>query len=456
MTPSAREREGAIAAPRLKRVLGLWDLVFYGIIIIQPIAAVPVFGVADDLSRGHAATAVFISGVAMMLTAVSYGRMAAVYPSAGSAYNYVGRGLNPHLGFLAGWAMVLDYLVFPVVCVIQASLSLQRLAPALPYFAWVLICVLILTAINLRGIRSTARTNNVLIVFMFVVIGVFLWAALHYITRRSGLDALISTRPFYDPSTFQFAAIAKATSFAALTYLGFDGITTLAEDVRNPRRNVLLATVLVCAFTTFFSGLLVYLAQIIWPDFRAFPNIETAFMDVTQRVGGSALFQAMGIVIVVGSLGAGLTGEVAIARLLFAMGRDEVIPRKPFGYLSPKTNTPTFNILLVSLFALLGGLCLDLEHAGELLNFGAFLSFMGVNLASLNEYYFRAKAHKRRLWRDALIPVLGFVICLWMWLSLSLLAQIVGGLWFLAGLVYLAVRTRGFRRTSGVMSLPAD
>jgi putrescine importer len=451
---SQPDRPSSATTIKLPRVLRLHDLIFYGIIIIQPIAAVPVFGVADGLSRGHAVTAVLISGIAMMLTAVSYGRMAARYPMAGSAYNYVGRALNPHLGFLAGWAMVLDYLVFPVVCVIQAALSLQRLVPAVGYDGWVCICVVLLTAINLRGIRSTARVNNVLLLFMSLVIAIFLVAAVAYIEHQSGTRGLFSTQPFYDPRTFHLGAIAKATAFAALTYLGFDGITTLAEDVENPKRNVLIATVAVCFFTTFFSGLLVYIAQVIWPQYETFPNIETAFMDVTLRVGGSWLFGAMGMVIVLGSLGAGLTGEVAISRLLFAMGRDGVIPRRPFGYLSPRTRNPTFNICLVSALAWAGSLVMDLEHAGELLNFGAFLSFMGVNIASFAEYYVRGPRTSRRLLWDAAIPLAGFLICAVMWISLSMIAQIVGGIWFCIGLLYQGIRTRGFRIAPPTVEFP--
>jgi putrescine importer len=443
------------SGPRLGRVLGLWDLVFYGVIIIQPIAAVPIFGVTEHLSGGHAVTAVLIAGMAMMLTAVSYGRMAALYPLAGSAYNYVGRGLNPHLGFLAGWAMVLDYLVFPVVCVIQAALTMQRLLPVVPYGGWVAIFVVLLTGINLRGIRSTARTNIVLLASMSVVITVFVIAAVRYLTVREGIPGLLSTQPFVSPGALDVRALATATAFAALTYLGFDGITTLAEDVKNPRRNVLLATVLVCAFTTLFSGLLVYLAQLAWPDYRSFPDMDTAFMDVTHRVGGPLLFEAMGIVIMLGSLGAGLSSEVAAARLLYAMGRDDVIPRTFFGYLSPRTNTPVFNVLLISALTLVGCMVLNLEHAGELLNFGAFLSFMGVNLASLSQYYLRpAPGSSRRLLRDALVPALGFLICFGMWLSLPRLAQIVGGIWFSVGVIYQAIRTRGFRTPPVILSFP--
>jgi putrescine importer len=430
---------------RLRRVLTLRDLVFYGIVIITPIAPVPIYGVAQQLSRGHVFLCVLLAGVAMMLTAVSYGRMANLYPSAGSAYVYVGQGLNPHLGFLAGWAMTLDYVVLPIVAIVQASLAIERLVPSVPYAAWATVFSVLIATLNLRGIRTTARTNNVLLAAMFVVIGAFLIFATRYLFGINGLRTFLSIRPIYDPATFDVHAIATATSFAALTYIGFDGVTTLAEDVENPRRNVLFAIVSVCLFTTLFSCLLVYLAQLIWPDYRTFDNVEMAFMDVTRRVGGTALFQGMGAVVILSSLGGGMAGQVAAARVLFGMGRDNVLPRKVFAYLDPKTNSPSVNIVLVSIVAWLGSLLLSLEHAGELLNFGAFLAFMGVNLAAIRQCYCLESKNKRRLLTDAVIPLLGFLFCLGIWLSLPTLAKLVGGAWFLVGIVYQALRSRLFR-----------
>lgn len=440
--PSGRASE----VHRLRRVLKLHDLVFYGIVIISPIAPVPLFGVAQELSRGHAVTTILIAGVAMMLTAVSYGRMAALYPSAGSAYTYVGHGLNPHLGFLAGWAMSLDYLVLPIVAVIQASVAMVRLIPRVPYPAWVAVFVGGMTLLNLRGIRETARANVSLLIGMLVVIGLFVILAIRYLLHVQDWNGLFSLRPFYDTRTFSLPSIVTATSFAALTYIGFDGVTTLAEDVENPRRNVLLATVLVCAFTDVFSCLQVYLAQLVWPDYQTFTNIETAFMDVTRQVGGLVLFQAMGIIIILSSLGGGLAAQVAAARLLFGMGRDDVLPRKLFAYLDPKRSNPSFNICLVGMLAVAGSLLLSFEHAAELLNFGAFLAFMGVNLASLRHFYFLQRdIRKRQLLRDALVPALGFLFCLGIWLNLPGPAKVVGGVWLLAGIGYDAIRTRGFR-----------
>src|SRR5215813_2382331 len=381
----------------LRRVLTLWDLVFYGIVLIQPIAPVPLYGVAQKLSNGHFVTIILIAMFAMLITAVSYGRMAALYPAAGSAYTYVGRGLNPHLGFLAGWAMFLDYLLQPLINTIWISTALHaRYVHAVPFFAWAAIIAGIITLLNLRGIRSSAFANKVLLLVMFVVVGLFVVLAIRFLLRANGAAGLFSTQPFYDPRTFDSHRIWAATSFAALTYIGFDGVTTLAEDVENPKRNVLLATVLVCVFTGLFGGLLVYLAQLVWPDWHTYTNIETAFIEVTGRVGGIVLFQAMALLLVVANVGSGMTTQVGAARLLFGMGRDDVIPRRFFGHLHPVRNTPNRNIWLIGILAYAGALVMSYETTAEILNFGAFLGFMGVNLAVIWQFWVRRRTEHSR------------------------------------------------------------
>ena len=432
--------------PRLRRVLTLWDLIFYGIVLIMPIAPVPMFGIAQVLSQGHFVTTILIAMIAMMLTAVSYGRMATLYPTAGSAYTYVGRGLNPHLGFLTGWAMFLDYLIQPLLNGIYGALTIQRFFPFVPYAALAAVFVGMMTLLNLRGIRATARANILLLTIMCVVIGVFMVLAVRYLFHLQGWPGIFSVQPFYDPRTFNLRMIWTATSYAALTYIGFDGVTTLAEDVENPKRNVMLATVSVCLFTGIVGGLEVYLGQRVWPDFSSFRNSETAFMDVTRRVGGPLLFQALGIVLILATVGAGLTGQVGAARLLFGMGRDDVLPRKLFAYLDPKRNTPTRNIWLIGVVAYIGTLFITYEQAGEILNFGAFLAFMGVNLATFSQFAVVQQAGRKRRWfADVVMPLSGFVFCLWIWLGLRMPAKIVGGIWFMGGFVYCAVKTRGFR-----------
>ncbi|MGO8785770.1 MAG: APC family permease, partial [Terriglobia bacterium] len=343
----------------MRRVLSLWDLVFYGIVLIQPIAPVPLFGVAQKLSDGHYVTTILLAMIAMLITAFSYGRMAAIYPSAGSAYTYVGKGLNAYLGFLVGWAMLLDYLLVPLLNGIWVAIAVHsRYLPQIPFAVAMLLVVAFMTVPNLRGIKTSASADKMLLVAMCSVTAVFIVLAIRFLFHYQGWPGLLSTEPFYNPKTFNTHTVWMATSYAALTYIGFDGVTTLTEDVKNPKRNILLATVLVCLFTGLFGGFLTYLGQRVWPDWRTLPNLETAFMDVCQRVGGRGLFHGMGFTILLAQLGGGLAGVLGAARLLFGMGRDNVLPRKIFAHLSPGTNTPTYNILIIGAIAFFGALAL--------------------------------------------------------------------------------------------------
>jgi putrescine importer len=442
--------------PQLRRTLKLSDLIFYGIVLIQPIAPVPLYGVAQKLSDGHFVTIILIALFAMLITAVSYGRMATLYPTAGSAYTYVGKGLNPHLGFLAGWAMILDYLLQPLINTVWISTALHERAayfhiPQIPFVVWALIIAGIMTALNLAGVKASANANKVLLAVMSVVVVYFVVVAIRFLYAGQGWAGLFSIQPFYDAKTFNSHKILTATSFAALTYIGFDGVTTLAEDVENPKRNVLLAVVLTCLFAGVCSGVEAYLGARVWPDWRSFPNLETAFMDICTRAGGLILSWSMALVLIVAAFGSGLTGTLGAARLLFGMGRDGVLPKKFFGQLTPGTNAPTNNILLIGGLSFVGAVLLNYigsayEHAGELLNFGAFLAFMGVNFACFWQFSVRRQqGAPMHFVRDALLPVLGFLFCLLIWVNLNIIAKTVGGIWFLIGLLYVGFKTNWFR-----------
>ena len=442
--------------PQLRRTLKLSDLIFYGIVLIQPIAPVPLYGVAQKLSDGHFVLIILIAGFAMLITAVSYGRMAALYPTAGSAYTYVGKGLNPHLGFLAGWAMILDYLLQPLINTVWISTALHERAayfhiPQIPFVIWALIIAGIMTALNLAGVKASATANKVLLAVMSVVVVYFIVAAIRFLYGGQGWAGLFSIQPVYDPKTFNAHKILTATSFAALTYVGFDGVTTLAEDVENPKRNVLLAVVLTCLFAGVCSGVEAYLGARVWPDWRSFPNLETAFMDICTRAGGLILSWSMALVLIVAAFGSGLTGTLGAARLLFGMGRDGVLPKKFFGQLTPGTNAPTNNILLIGGLSFVGAVMLNYigsayEHAGELLNFGAFLAFMGVNFACFWQFTMRRRqGAPMNFVRDALLPLVGFLFCGLIWVNLNIIAKTVGGIWFVLGLLYVGYKTNWFR-----------
>jgi putrescine importer len=452
----AAEPASGVPVQRLRRVLTLWDLIFYGIVAVTPSAPATVYGLAELKSGGYVVVTILAAMVAMVLTAISYGRMAALYPSAGSAYAYVSRGIHPYLGFVAGWAMLLDYMLIPLFCTLYGTLALQRALPVLPFPIGSILFAGGITLLNLRGIRSTARANQVLLVFMGIVLFSFIVLAIKYIAARYGIQGLFSIQPFYRPGTFHLRAIASATSFAALTYLGFDAVTTMAEDVKDPRKNVLLAAVSVCLFTGVFGGLLVYLGHLAWPDYTTFTNVNTAFIDVTGRVGGVALLKATAVLLVVANVGAGLTSQVGAARLLYGMGRENVIPARYFARLHPTRNTPDINIILLGVLGFVGAQFISYELAAELLNFGAFLGFMGVNVAVIWQFWVR-RAHQqgRNFLTDVILPFLGFLFCSVIWLGLGNPAKIAGSLWLLVGFFVLATQTGWFRRPV-VMSDPSS
>jgi putrescine importer len=435
---------GATATPpRLKRVLGLWDLVYYGVILTSPIAVVPMFGEAQVLSRGHAVITLLAAMVAMTATAVSFGRMATVYPSAGSVYTYVSRGFNPLFGFVVGWAMFLEYLFQPLQNSLYAALTIQRFLPHIPFALLSAVAVGFMTLLCWFGIRTTARANQILLAFMSIVMVAFLGEAIWYIVAHHHVQGLISIQPVYDPRTFSVRAIALGTALAATTYIGFDGVSILAEEVENPKRNVLLASVLVCVFTGLFAAFQVYLAVRVWPDYRTLVNPETAFMDVARVVGGYNLFVAFGVVLLVSSLACGLAGLLGAVRLLYGMGRDNLLPRRIFGHLNAERGNPSYNVAIAGALAYLGTLTLGWERSIEIMNFGALMAFMAVNLAAVRHFGFTpGLSGKRNILLDVIVPSLGFLFCLVIFLGLQGSTLAAGAIWLVAGGLYVVLKTR--------------
>jgi amino acid transporter len=434
----------------LRRALGLWDLVFYGIILIQPTAPMPLFGVVSQEARGHVATTILIAMCAMLFTAISYGRMARAYPSAGSAYTYVGREIHSGLGFVTGWSMAMDYMLNPIICTIWSSKAAMNIVPEIPYAIWAVFFAVLFTALNLRGIRATARTNEVLVGAMSIVVVYFFVEAVRYVLH---LPQVSLTRPFYDPATFSWQAVSTGTSIAVLTYIGFDGISTLSEEVRNPRRNILLATVITCLITGVLATLEVYLGQLVWPDYKTYPDVDTAFVAVAGRAGGMVLFHVVNLTLLVATIGSGSGAQLGAARLLYSMGRDNTIPRGFFGVIEPKRGVPRNNVLFTGALALAGAFLMSYQLGAELLNFGAFIAFMGVNAAAFTHYFLRQQEKKLV---NFLPPVLGFLICGYIWLSLRTPAKVAGGIWLLVGIAYAAVKTNGFRRPIDFSEPPAE
>jgi len=474
------------AKPGLKRVLGLWALVIYGIILVQPTGAMPLYGVICDKAHGHVVTTILIAMIAMLFTAISYGRMANAYPSAGSAYTYVGQELHSSLGYLTGWAMVFDYLLNPVISVMFCSYTAKSIlawvwqhwggwefAQNVPYWAWALFFALLFTGMNLRGIQSSARTNQWIAAGLMVVVALFLLAAGRYIWADPKPVSGRFWRPFYDPTSFDLKAVSSGAALAMLTYIGFDAISTLSEEAHNPRRNILLATVLTCLITGFLAGSQVYAAGLVWPS-NQFPNLPTATGEIAGRAGGPALFLIVSCALLVAQIGSGAGAHMAGGRLLYGMGRDNAIPRRFFAAINPRTRIPQNNIILVGVIALLGGLlgCIDkitlylpqfdwfakswsfgltwrkmtmepFDLACEMLNFGALIGFMGVNVSAFVRSFRRGDMRNPL---NFLLPLAGFLTCAYLWYNLLPIAQIAGMTWLASGFLYGAWKTDWFRR----------
>ena len=452
----------SVGPPTLRRALGLPQLIIYGLVLIQPTAPMPLYGEASRVANGHVVTLILIGLVAMLFTALSYGRMANAYPAAGSAYTYVGRELHPALGYLTGWSMMFDYVMNPIICVIwcgKATVDVMiwfcAANPELAFFAratmpaWFVAYALLFTGLNLRGIQASARTNNLIAGGLCLVLILFFIAAIRHLAQSTAVDAAALTHPFYNPDTFSWKALSNGAALAVLTYIGFDGISTLSEEVHNPRRNVLLATVLVCFIIGVLSAAEVYVAQLVWPEpASTFTSLENAFAHVAKRVGGPTMFVIVTASLVVASMGSGMGAHLGASRLLYGMGRDDAIPKRFFGQLHPRTRIPANNILLVGGIALVGAFVLDYDERGyalgaQLLNFGALAGFMGVNLSALTHYYVRGR--DRRL-RHLVPPILGFLICFYLWASLAAIALCIGLAWLGLGVLYGGWRTNWYRR----------
>ncbi len=448
---------------RLHRALGLWNLIIIGMVIIQPTAPMGIYGVISNKAHGHVVTTILIAMVAMLFTAISYGRMARVYPSAGSAYTYVGQEMHSALGYIVGWGMVMDYLLNPLICTAFCAKAAMNILPGLSYYVWIVIFAAFFTWMNLRGIKTSANFDEALCAGMFLVVLIFLGAVARAVWQAYHGVAFY-THPFYEPGQFHMKTIFAGTSVAVLSYIGFDAVSTLSEEVENPRRNILLATVLLCLIAGLLSGIEVYAAQLIWGS-KPFPSdqVESAFAIVSRQAGGAILFQIVNFTLLVANMGSGMGAQLAAGRLLYGMGRGNALPKKIFGAIERRHRIPRNNILLVGAFALAGAGTLEFfasrlgggayEIGAQCLNFGAVIAFMGVNAASLIH---EARPTSGRNPVVLVMAALGFLLCGFIWLNLSRPALILGASWMALGIAYGAVRTRGFKAELVTFEIPSD
>lgn len=455
LNPAIVSTNPSPAKSGLKRCLSRWDLVVYGLAILTPTAVYPVFGVIQQASNGHIVLSYLAAMVAMLFTAVSYGRMATAFPFAGSTYAFSSQGLHPIAGFFAGWGMILDYVLVPLLSTIFVALTAERLLPQVPYAAWAFLFSVSITLVNARGMEATKRSNEIMLLVMIVAAGWFAIAAMLHVAGASGPAALVNSRAILRPEAYAPSAVMFGASIATLSYLGFDAVSTLAEDARDPRRDIGFATVFVCILQTLICIALAYFAVLAWAPEKPFSNVETAILDISSLAGGKALFGFTSAVLLIAGVASSLASQAGASRLLYGMGRDGILPRSIFAHLDAKHSTPVRSIWLMGVLSFVGALVIGFQQIVELVNFGAFAGFVLVNLSVVGHYFVRRRERSgMQVITNLLLPLLGAIICAAIWFSLSMSAKITGIAWLAVGFCYLVWLSRGFTRLPKLMELP--
>lgn len=427
---------------QLRRSLTLGDLLVYGLVFISPIAPFAIFGIVFNASKGMVPLTYVVGLVAMLFTAISYREMSQAFPIAGSVYSYAGRGVHPSVGFLTGWAILLDYLLLPTLAYVVAAAALRAIVPAVPQPAWVVAFIVFNTTVNLLGIETTAKASRLCLYGQLGVIALFVVLGVIAVTRGVN-GAHWSLTPFLDPDTFRAGLIFNALSVAVLSFLGFDAISTLSEEAKGGGKAVGLATMLsLCVAAALFIAQ-TYLAVLLVPGLTEFAGgtaTNDAFYTVSALVGGAAfkLVAAASIAFSAGVANA-LVGQAATARLLFAMARDGKLPRA-LAHVHPGRRIPDRALLLVSAVSLILGLFFVGQVAllSSLVNFGALFSFLMLHVSVV--VYFLVKRRTHRFAAHLLSPTLGFGIIAFVLANADTNAKVGGLLWLTIGALILVGR----------------
>lgn len=439
---------------KLARTLTAKDLVLYGLIFMIPVAPIAFYVDQAGGTNGMVSLAYLIGALAMLFTGFSYAAMSKRYPFAGSVYNYVQKGLEkPGVGFIAGWAMVLDYILLPTVTNLVGSAYANSLVPAVPMWAWCIIFTAIITVVNLLGIKFLSRLSNLFFVLEMIVV---VWLAIAVIYEVAIGRAHFSTLSFYNPQNFSASAVVAATGLVVLSFLGFDAVSTLAEEVKEPRKSVGIGVVasialigVIFVLETFFVG------SIPGNDYTQSPDAVALMSNLT--LGGPALSMFTTVILVLAfPLASGEECMNSAARILFSMGRDGVLPHA-LGKIDSKHHTPAIAVSVIAVLTLVLSLSMDLATVSTLVSFGALVGFMLLNITVIYRLYAKGERGAKSFVAHVVSPLIGFAICAYMFfVGLTPAAWTVGAIWVVIGFVILAVRTHGFHDPVPQIDLDPD
>ncbi|MEU0336449.1 APC family permease [Streptomyces sp. NPDC006193] len=441
---------GNDGAPALARTLGLRAVVLFGLAYMTPLIVLGTFGVVAETTGGAVPTAYLLALLAMLFTAHSYGRMATAYPVAGSAYTYVRKAVDSRVGFLVGWVTLLDYFFLPMVIWLIGGAYLQARFPGVPFWVWIIGFVAVTTALNIRGIKTAERVNDLLMVLQTLVIVFFVLLSLRHVVDTGGAGALVSAAPFTNSATTA-AGISAGAAIAAYSFLGFDAVTTLTEETVEPKRTMPRAILLIALIGGAVFIAVAYATQLAHPGGR-FDDSGSAAFEIATTIGGDLFSSVFLAGLVVAQFASGIAAQASTSRLLFAMGRDGALPRTVFARVHPRYRTPALNIALTGAVGLIA-LRLDVATSTSFINFGAFVAFTFVNIAVLAMY---ARARREGLrpnpFSSAVAPAIGAVVDVYLLCNLDGKALTLGLIWLGTGVLYLTYLTRGFRTPPPEMS----
>jgi amino acid transporter len=442
----------------LKRSLNFTDLLVYGLIFMVPIAPFGIFGSVFQASGGMVVLAYLVGAVGMAFTAASYAQMSRAFPVAGSVYTYAGRGIAQPVGFLAGWMVLLDYVLVPGLLYLISGVAMNSILPAVPVWAWVAAFVVLNTVVNYFGIETTARINKVMLVAELIVLAIFLVVGVVALANGAGRGFALT--PLYDSSTFSLGLVFGAVSIAVLSFLGFDGISTLAEENRDSARSVGRAMIAALAVAGLLFVVQTWIAALLVPDpQRLIAEGDaggTAFYDAAAVAGGAWLSTLTAVATAVAwGFANSLVAQAATSRLLFAMARDRQLPAF-LRRVHPRRRVPVNATLLVAVLSLVLGIYMSTREDGitlmsTLVNFGALSAFLILHVSVVVHYLVRRRS--KDYWRHLAVPVIGFLILAYVVVNAQVAAQTLGFVWLVLGIVVLVVLLATGRRPT--MAVPS-
>lgn len=436
----------------LKRNLGLWAIVGLGLGYMTPTVIFDTFGMVARDTNNVVPLAYLVALIVMIFTAISYGKMSGAIPSAGSAYTYVRESIHPNVGFVVGWTSLIDYLLLPMVnCLIIRS-YLEAIFPSVPGWIWVVLYVALTTSVIYLTMRGTSNLNMVLLIFSLIVMVVFIAMVWAQLAGGEGVGTVASMQPFIHDGVTMGAVLMGAT-IVCFSFIGFDAVTMYVEEARTPKLvpRALLLTVLIGGGIFLVAG---YFTQLRFTDWNYFaPDGDMQFIEdstlplIGSAVGGPVLMAVLTAAGFCATLASGLASHASVSRMLLVMGRNNVLPKKYFGYINSRTHTPTFNIVLTGVVCLFA-IAFTLEMIAAFINYGALIAFSFVNISVIA--WFAVRKGRRKTPKDIfnyiVMPLIGVAMTGILWANLHPDALIGGVIWMALGIVYLAVLTKGFKK----------